>query len=177
MPAININELRHVIPRYHGQVNQPDVSLKYPDLAYLRLSTFCLEIRGRNGYIQRFRIAWIRTGFGRHRPILVCNSCHCGTIRLFGHYGNYACRFCHRAQYLSQKQHSIARKRLSAAKLRLKRLGGLPDINEPLPPKPKWQRHMTYQHIRNEIQALEATAKTRCFRKPIATQVFAYHVG
>src|SRR5262249_46165728 len=32
MPAININELRHAIPRYHGQVNEPDVSLKYPNL-------------------------------------------------------------------------------------------------------------------------------------------------
>jgi hypothetical protein len=38
MPVININELRHVIPRYHGQIIQPDVSLKHTDLAYLRLS-------------------------------------------------------------------------------------------------------------------------------------------
>ena len=59
MPHIDIHELRHAIPRYHGQVNEPDVSFKYPDLAYLRLSTSCLEIRGRNGYVQRFRIVWI----------------------------------------------------------------------------------------------------------------------
>jgi hypothetical protein len=32
---------------------------------------------------------------------------------LFGHYGNYACRFCHRAQYLSQKQKTASRKRLA----------------------------------------------------------------
>jgi hypothetical protein len=113
MPAININELRHAIPRYHSQVNEPDVSLKYPGLAYLRLSTSCLEILGHNGHIQRFRIAWIRTGFGRHRPILVCSSCGGGAIRLFGHYGNYACRYCHRAQYLSQKQKTASRKRLT----------------------------------------------------------------
>src|SRR5215510_15382741 len=86
MPAININDLRHVIPRYHGQVNEPDVSLKYPDLAYLRLSASTLEIMGRNGYVQRFRIVWIRTGFGKHRPILVCSSCGGGAIRLFCHY-------------------------------------------------------------------------------------------
>src|SRR5262245_56183695 len=75
MPAININELRHAIPRYHGEVNEPDVSLKYPDLAYLRLSASCLEIMGRNGYVQRFRIEWIRTGLGAPRAILVCSSC------------------------------------------------------------------------------------------------------
>jgi hypothetical protein len=54
----------------------------------------------------------------------------------FGHYGNYACRVCHRAHYLSQKQKTASRKRLSAAKLRLK-LGGWPDIREPMPSKPK----------------------------------------
>src|SRR5215831_4318818 len=97
MPAININDLRHVIPRYHGQINEPDVSLKYPDLAYLRLSASTLEIMGRNGHVQRFRIEWIPTYFGKHRAILVCSSCAGGAIRLFSHYGNYACRFCHRA--------------------------------------------------------------------------------
>jgi hypothetical protein len=35
---------------------------------------------------------------------VVCGSCAGGANRLFSHYGNYACRFCHRAQYLSQKQ-------------------------------------------------------------------------
>src|SRR5262245_13630705 len=75
MPSINIYDLRHVIPRY-GQVIEPDVSLKYPDLAYLRLSAACLEIMGRNGHVQRFRIEWIRTGLGRQRAILVCASCN-----------------------------------------------------------------------------------------------------
>src|SRR5215470_16816855 len=82
MPSININELRHVIPRYHGQVNELDVSFKYPDLAYLRLSASTLEIMGRNGHVQRFRIEWIPTYFGKHRAILVCSSCAGGAIRL-----------------------------------------------------------------------------------------------
>src|SRR5262245_15760736 len=176
MPSININELRHAIPRYHGQVNEPDVSLKYPNLAYLRLSASCLEIMGRNDYVQRFRIVWIRTGFGRHRPILVCSSCGGGAIRLFGHYGNYACRFCQQAQYLSQKQKTASRKRLSAAKLRLK-LGGWPDLREPLPPKAKWKHKKRYQRLRNQIQALEAEAKQTRFRKDIDIRTFAYHAA
>jgi hypothetical protein len=176
MPAININELRHAIPRAHGQTNEPDVSLKYPGLAYLRLSASALEIMGRNGHLQRFRIVWVPTYFGKHRAILACSSCGCGTTRLFDRYGNYACRHCHRALYASQQNDQFGRKRLTAAKLRLA-LGSVPDINEPMPPKPKWTRRRTYQHIRHEIQTLEAKAKPRRFRKPISTQLFAYHVS
>src|SRR5262245_64256931 len=80
MPSISIHDLRHAIPRYHGQVNEPDVSLKYPDLAYLRLSASMLEIMGRNGHIQRFRIEWIPTHFGKHRAILACGNCAGGAI-------------------------------------------------------------------------------------------------
>ena len=147
MRSININALRHIIPRYSNDVCQLNAEFKYPDLAYLRLSTFTLEIMGRNGHVQRFRIAWIPTYFGKHRAILVCSKCGRGVIRLFGRYGSYACRFCHRALYASQKQHSIARKRLQAAKLRFTQLGSLPDINEPFPLKPKWTRRRTYQRI------------------------------
>ena len=59
MPSISIHDLRHAIPRYHGQVNEPDVSLKYPDIARLRLFASHIEVTGRNGYVQRFRIVWI----------------------------------------------------------------------------------------------------------------------
>jgi hypothetical protein len=52
----------------------------------------------------------------------------------------------------------------------------LPNINEPLPRKPKWQHRKTYQRLRNQIQGLEAKAKRTRFRKPINTSVFAYHV-
>jgi hypothetical protein len=54
-------------------------------------------------------------------------------------YGTYACRHCHRALHASQKNNQIGRKRLQASKLRLD-LGGLPDINESFPTKPKWIR-------------------------------------
>jgi hypothetical protein len=107
---------------------------------------------------------------------LFCNSCGCGAIRLFFRYGAYACRHCHRALYASQKNNSKGRKRLRACKLRLE-LGSLPDIREPLPPKPKWTRRRTYQRIRNEIQALEAKAKQTRFRKQIDIRTFAYHVS
>ena len=91
-------------------------------------------------------------------------------------HGTYACRFCHRAQYLSQKQKTASRKRLAATKLRLK-FRGWPDIREPMPSKPKWTRLRTYQRICNEIQALEAKAKQTRFRKQIDIRTFGYHVA
>jgi hypothetical protein len=78
---------------------------------------------------------------------------------------------------LSQKQNTVTRKRLAAAKLRPKRLGGLPDIREPMPSKPKWTRHPTYRRIRNEIEELEAKAKQVRFRKQIDIRAFAYHIA
>jgi hypothetical protein len=67
----------------------------------------------------------------------------------FGHYGNDACRVCHRAHYLSQKQ-----KTAGSAVLRFD----------------------GYQRIRNEIQALEAQANQTRFRQRIDIRTFAYHV-
>jgi hypothetical protein len=108
--------------------------------------------------------------------LLVCSGCSGGAIRLFGHYGKYACRFCHRAQYLSQKQKSASRKRLTAAKLRLK-LGGWPDSNAAIPIRAKWKHKSRYQRLRNQIQALEAKVKERRFRKDIDIRTFAYHIA
>jgi hypothetical protein len=95
---------------------------------------------------------------------------------VFGKYGSYACRHCQRALYASQKNNQVGRKRLQASKLRLD-LGGLPDINESFPPKPKWIRRKTYQRMRSQIQTLEAKAKARRFRKSLPTRLFAYHIG
>jgi hypothetical protein len=176
MHSININELRNAIPRYSNTINEPDVSLKYPDIARLRLSASTLEITDHSGRVQRSRIVWIRTGFGRHRAIFVCASYGYGAIRLFAHYSTYACRYCHRALYASQKYNQVGRKRLQASKLRLQ-LGGFPDIREPLASKPKWTRRRTYRRICNEIQALEVKANSRRFKKPLSSQFFAYHSG
>jgi hypothetical protein len=75
-----------------------------------------------------------------------------------------------------KKQKTASRKRLTAAKLRLK-LGCWPDIREPLPPKAKWKHHKRYQKLRNQIQELETQANRTRFRKQIDIRTFAYHVG
>jgi hypothetical protein len=77
-----------------------------------------------------------------------------GTMRLAARDAGrscYACRFCHRAQYLSQKQNTATRKRLTAAKLRLA-MGGWPDIREPFPPKAKWKHKKRYRRPERAIR-------------------------
>jgi hypothetical protein len=46
-----------------------------------------------------------------------------------------------------------------------------------MPAKPKWTRRRTYRRICDEIEALQAKAKAQPFKKPLSTQLFAYHVG
>ena len=162
MPSISINELRRVIPTRHGTYTQPDVSFKYPRIRQLRLTIDSIEIR------------WVRTYFGRPRPIIEC-TCARRVIRLFSKFGTYACRKCHGAVYTSQRQDSKGRKRFKAAKLRLE-LGGLPNNKEALPAKRKWAHRRRYQRLRSQVQALEAAIKPKRFRKPIDIRIFAYHL-
>jgi hypothetical protein len=110
MPAICITDLRDAIPRNHA-TNIYSNPFKYPQIRHLRLSYRSIEIVDHHDRSQVFGITWIRTGFGAHRAIFVCNSCRCGAIRLFARYGTYACCHCHRALYASQKHNQTGRKR------------------------------------------------------------------
>jgi hypothetical protein len=65
MRSININELRRVIPRYSNTINEPNVSLKYPDIARLRLSPFSLEI---THYFRARTMLPYRMGYDLFRP-------------------------------------------------------------------------------------------------------------
>jgi hypothetical protein len=173
LPAININDLRDVVPRNYA-TNTFSNPFRYPQVRHIRLAYHRAEIVDHHGRVQVFPIRWIKTGFGIPRRVFVC-SCGRGAIRLFAKYGTYACRYCQRAIYASQKEDSTGRKRLTACKLRLQ-LGGLPNINEPFPAKRKWAHRKRYQRLRNQAQALEGKAKARRFHKPVETKIFAYHV-
>ncbi len=82
MRSININELRHAIPRYSNTSTSPMSALNIstlPVCVFPPPASKSLIIFGR---VQRFRIVWIRTGFGRHRAILVCGSCDLPTYEM-----------------------------------------------------------------------------------------------
>jgi hypothetical protein len=174
-PHIDIHELRHIIPRDFSTYLYAN-SFKYPFAQKLILSRINIEVFLHLGYTQTVALHWVRTGFGRPRPMFVCSQCHCGARRLFFKCGQLACKDCHRAQYLSQKQNTVTRKRLAACKLRIE-LGGLPDIREPLPARAKWKHKKRYQRLRNQAQALETQANRHVFRKQIALRTFPYHIA
>ena len=146
-----------------------------PQVRHLRLSVRSVRIIDNFDRQQAFRIEWIRTGFGAPRPIFVC-SCGYGAIRLFARYGTYACKACHGAVHMCQRQSSKGRKRLKACKLRLE-LGGLPDTEEAIAPKARGRHRRTYRRLRGQIQALETAIGCRPFRRPLDIRIFAYHVG
>lgn len=47
-----------------------------------------------SGYIQPIALHWCKTGFGRPRPIFVC-QCGYGARRLFFRHGHLPCKTCH----------------------------------------------------------------------------------
>jgi hypothetical protein len=86
MPAININELRRGIPRYSNTINEPNVSLKYPDFARLRLSASA----SKSSTISGASNATPLYGYEPVSAVIVlcwfCASCGCGAIRPFARY-------------------------------------------------------------------------------------------
>jgi len=176
-PHLSIRDLLRwkAFPKSYDKTYLLAAPFKLPFVKHLVISCETIEVHHVSGYIQPILLRWIRTGFGRHRPLLTCRCGRC-IRRLFFRHGSLACRHCHGLHYASEQRDRITRKRLSAAKLRLQ-LGGWPDFREPLPPKPKWTHRRTYQRIRNEIQALEAKVRTTQFKRPLNSQLFAYHVS
>jgi hypothetical protein len=155
-----------------------EMPFRYPFAKSLVISLQDIEVNHVSDYTQVIPLRWIRTGLRglwKPRPLFVC-MCGRAVCRVYFRHQHLACRRCWNAVYASQKYDQNGRKRLKASKLRLD-LGGLPDINEPFPPKPKWTRRRTYQRIRNEIQALEAKAKQTRFRKDIDIRTYGPPVG
>jgi hypothetical protein len=104
LPSINVNDLP--VPRDYKNYTLPNVSLRYPQLASVRLSFHVVEFqhpslhRGQAGPIQTFRLKHIKTGFGvRHASICACQR---PVITLYYLHRRLACRRCHDATYASR---------------------------------------------------------------------------
>src|SRR5262245_56613251 len=166
-PCVDIHDLCRwkVFPDDYYSQHKLEMTFRYPWAKSLAISRRNIEFNHVSGYNQVVGIHWCRTGMGKQRPIFICGQCCGGARRLFLKHGSLKCRFCHGLRYASEKRDNITRKRLTASKLRLK-LGGWPNITEPLPPKPKLTRRKTYQRITKQIQALEAQASKRPDTKP-----------
>jgi hypothetical protein len=172
LPHIAIKDIAKLIPRHNPNITvNPDAyGWRYP--GKVLLSTHSIKIIDAAIISQCFRLAWIKTGMGKQRPLIVC-QCRRNTQILFYHHGRYACRFCHKADYLCQRI-SKARTRLwQAARLRIE-LNGSPNDYK-LPPRPRGRHHKTYVRLRDRIASLELKGR-RARRREIDSRYIAYHL-
>src|SRR5262249_36445655 len=100
LPSINVNDLQ--IPRDYAALTLPNISLRYPQLASMRLTAHNIEVTHNTGRIQSFRLKWIKTNYGYPRPAIICDQCQQPRIKLYFRYGSLACRRCSNAIHASQ---------------------------------------------------------------------------
>ena len=173
LPHIAIKDIAKLIPRHnpHLTVNPDAYGWRYP--GKVLLSAHSMKITDAAIVPQCFRFAWIKTGMGKPRPLIVC-QCRRTVQILYFYQGRYACRRCHRAEYQSQHL-SKARTRLwQSARLRLQ-LNGLP-TDYKIPPKPRGQHRKTYLRLYDRISQLEAKAR-KARKREIDIKLYAYHLG
>jgi hypothetical protein len=139
----------------------------------VRVCNYALEVTPTNGYKQVFRTKWVKTYFGRHRPLFVCSCCRLNYQILFEYHGRWACRRCHKAEYLSQHLCSTRQKLWQAARLRIQ-LNGLP-TDYKLPPRPRGRHRKRYLRLTDRIASLEQKAR-KARKREFDTRTFAYHL-
>jgi hypothetical protein len=120
LPQISVNDLQ--IPRDYRTYTAPNISLKYPQIAALRMWYEAVEFhhpslhRGQNGPAQIFQIKHIKTGFGI-RHAFICATCKRPVIKLYYRHRHLACRRCQDAIYASQSIDQYSRPVLQASRI------------------------------------------------------------
>jgi hypothetical protein len=172
LPYLAIRDIAKLIPRHNPdiQTNPDAYGWRYP--GKVMLSRDSIRISDAAIVPQCFS-AWIRTGFGKHRPLIICH-CRRKAQILYFYQGRYACRHCHKATYLSERVSHLQGKLWQSARLRIA-LNGLPN-EYALPRKPRGQHRKTYQRVTDQIAHLEAKAR-KARKREIDTRCIAYHLS
>ena len=111
LPSINVNDLK--IPRSYDTLTLPNIGLRYPQLASMRLTYHSVEVT----HCTSFNLKPIKTGFGYPRYAFVCDKCQQPRIKLYFRYGNLNCRRCSNAIHASQACDKHTRPALQMTKL------------------------------------------------------------
>jgi hypothetical protein len=98
LAQIDVNDLH--IPRDQRTYTAPHISLRYPYLSGIRLTCNAVEFT-HTGRTQTFALKPIRTGFGYFRFAFIC-QCGKPVLKLYFRHANLACRWCHKATYISR---------------------------------------------------------------------------
>jgi hypothetical protein len=172
LPHIAIKDIAKVIPR-----NNPNAvycldsfGLRYP--GKVSLTTHSIKITDAAIVPQCFRLAWFKTGGKRQQPVIVC-SCRRNTKILYYYQGRYACRRCHKADYLCQRISKSRRKLWQAARLRIELNGSPSDYK--LPARPRGRHRKRYLRLTDRIASLEQKAR-KARKREFDSRYFAYHL-
>ena len=113
LQAISIKDIASLIPRHNPTITcNPDAyGWRYPGKVILSMNG--IKITDAAIVPQYFRFTWVRTA-GKPRPLIVC-QCRRKAQILYFYSGRYACKHCHRAQYVSERQSKAGRKLWKAA--------------------------------------------------------------
>ena len=101
--------------------------------------------------------------YGGSRPYFVCPGvinnvpCRRRVAKLYGPGRYFLCRHCYRPGYASQGEDAMDRARRRATRIRM-RLGGMSDLPEFIPPRPRGMWHSTCDRLRDKAIAAEVAA-------------------
>ena len=172
LPYLAIRDIAKLIPRHNPDIRtNPDAyHWRYP--GKVMLSMHNIKITDAAIVPQCFPLKWVKTGFGRPRPLIVC-QCRRNTQVLYFCQGRYACRYCHNATYLSKRTSHLQERLWQAARRRIE-INSLPDDYK-LPPRPKGMHVKKYLALCDKIAKLEAGAR-KARKRGFDPRLFAYHL-
>src|SRR6516165_49325 len=117
LPHIAIKDIAKPIPRHNPNITVNPDAYGWRYLGKVMLSMNGIKITDAAIVPQFFRFAWVRTA-GKLRPLIIC-QCRRKAQILYFYSGRYACKHCHRAQYVSERQSKAGRRLWKAAKKRI----------------------------------------------------------
>jgi hypothetical protein len=172
LPCLRLRDICKLIPRRdpNAVYHLDTYGWRYP--GKVALSTHHIKITDAAIVPQCFPLAWVRTA-GKPRPLIVC-QCRRKAQVLYFYQGRYACKHCHRAQYVSERQSKAGKKLWKAAKKRIE-INSIPSRRHSLSPKTKGKHRKKYARLVAEIQHLEQQA-THSRIKDFDIKALAYHL-
>lgn len=158
--ALDVRELyrRHVFDQPVG-TEWRKCALTWPWLRAFRLDAASLELELRNGRRVTVPLIWTECGIF-NRYWLICPLCRRTVRLLYGIDERCACQHCAGLWRASRLKSAAGRKFLRARKIRL-RLGGMPLLFTPFPPRPRYMHRKTYNRLRETALRLEAGISAR----------------
>jgi hypothetical protein len=157
-PCLNINELYRGGAFKPGINAFPAISLRHPELQYLRAGQSGIELTFCGGIRQAIAITWSHCFVRKYRPWFCCPSCQRRVGRLYIIGLGVICRKCANLRYACQRKNSSYRCLITSARIRMR--FGQASIALPFPDKPPYMHKRTYDRLRRRALRLEARLKT-----------------